>query len=196
MNDVVKVLMEYGLIREVAERIDIEARRTHFKETKIEPFEKASTFALDVRIDPEKYAIKWYLINSRLPTRNEQLSCIVKTHRSTERNTQMCYSDRYRHLVRFEEAARERLGYDSSYDSSYDRYVSKTMNALYYEGRCHYCKEELQIDNSACNNWQHYEDREWYHLTCKVGINPLMNIDDIINSMREYKMMSASIVMR
>ena len=62
MNDVVKTLMEYNLPREVAEKIDLEARHMHFKESKIDTFEKTSEYALKVRIKPFGSNVPWYTV--------------------------------------------------------------------------------------------------------------------------------------
>lgn len=50
MSEVIKVLMEYDLPREVASIISRDAGRMYFKETRIQPFENISKFAMDVRI--------------------------------------------------------------------------------------------------------------------------------------------------
>jgi len=51
MNEVVKLLMEYNLPRDVAEKIDMIARQIQFKERVI-ALEQAGKFALNVRVNP------------------------------------------------------------------------------------------------------------------------------------------------
>jgi hypothetical protein len=50
-----ELLMSMGLPREVADRIHTEAKRAHFRETRVIPFEDVSEFAIGVRCNPLAY---------------------------------------------------------------------------------------------------------------------------------------------
>ncbi len=54
--------------REIADKIDREARRAAFREERIEPFRKVSIYAMNMRIIPDKY----------LPRPNTQMSLYME----------------------------------------------------------------------------------------------------------------------
>ena len=142
MNDVVKVLVEYNLPREVAERIDLEARRMHFRESKIDPFEEISQFVLNVRILPNYcYVATPPLIHSNY---------VYMVHIHSIKNGQDT-SDSYMYVL---------------CECITDECRRLIKSSMELEGKCYLCRQPLTAGNMRYNNWQAYENRRGYHLTC------------------------------
>lgn len=157
MNEVIKVLMEYNLPREVAEKIDIEARRMHFRE-RIDAFEETIYFALCARIDPSSCFI---LSKSLSYNQSTYIACMHSIKYSKK------LSDYYTSMSRLAITAIELYGHDGGYN--YCMLVQRVMNT---EDKCYTCRLPLTAGNIVYNNWHAYEDRRGYHLTCKNSMRP------------------------
>lgn len=169
MSEVVNILMEYGLIRDIAEKIE-QINKDAFKRDYILPFKKASKFALDVRISPNSYIIPWdgTYRPSRLP--NELFAILVRIYkygRNRCPNNPHDYYEEYTSTFSAHRNAWER--FDRGWSNIY---IAKLRSAMMNEGQCFYCKKPLEVDTSVYNNWQSYEDRRGYHKACKNYISP------------------------
>lgn len=169
MSEVVNILMEYGLIRDIAEKIE-QINKDAFKRDYILPFEEASKFALGVRISPHRYIKKWDGTYQPHKLPSELFAKLVykyKCGRQLQSDNPHNNSDEYVQTFNCYTPAWERFDKKRG-----DIYIAKLRSALMNEGRCFYCKKPLQVDTSVYNNWQSYEDRRGYHKACKNYISP------------------------